>query len=228
MSGASARLAPADFVYYANIVKCYGIKRWTLWNEPDNASECAGTFQQYYDMYKAVAPACKAIDSTIKFGGPELAQFQNMTSFVLPFIQSSRPMGCRSTSSPTTPRRPSGDPRQLQCPDSPSSSAASGDGSTPLGEIPVSGSPPARAAPTIRRRHRSRPRSTTATTTGPRRHRPGGHGHNGQLEEGHRADHRQPGRDPVRASLAERAGAAARRQPPREDRPLERVTMHSQ
>jgi xylan 1,4-beta-xylosidase len=78
---------PADFDKFAliaqNIVRhynqgwaaghYYGIRYWEIWNEPDLTPFWSGTAAQYYTLYEKVSAAVKAVDASLKVGGPVLA-----------------------------------------------------------------------------------------------------------------------------------------------------------
>jgi len=79
---------PADFEKWAdvcvNIIRHYnegwadgfhyGVKYWEIWNEPDNPVFWEnGTPEQYFEMYACAAKKIKALDPTLKVGGPALA-----------------------------------------------------------------------------------------------------------------------------------------------------------
>lgn len=52
----------------------YGVKYWEIWNEPDNPVFWEnGTPEQYFEMYACAAKKIKALDPTLKVGGPALA-----------------------------------------------------------------------------------------------------------------------------------------------------------
>ncbi|MDP6636333.1 MAG: hypothetical protein QGG42_15640 [Phycisphaerae bacterium] len=52
----------------------YGIDYWEVWNEPDNSSQFwTGTPGQYYMLYEETAKAIKALDPSLKVGGPGLS-----------------------------------------------------------------------------------------------------------------------------------------------------------
>lgn len=50
----------------------YNITHWEVWNEPSENTPgmWPGTFEQYFQMYEAVATAIKAHDPALKVGGP--------------------------------------------------------------------------------------------------------------------------------------------------------------
>lgn len=75
---------PTDYGQWARV--CQGIVRhyargwadgmtdavayWEIWNEPDISDKMwSGTFEQYLALYRATAPALKALDPAIKVGG---------------------------------------------------------------------------------------------------------------------------------------------------------------
>jgi Glycoside hydrolase family 44 len=70
----------ADMVTYANKTMGYGIKYWSIGNEPDLYSTATGfpafasyTAAEYCATFTAYAKAMKAVDPTIKILGPELS-----------------------------------------------------------------------------------------------------------------------------------------------------------
>jgi hypothetical protein len=71
----------ADMVTYANKTKGYGIKYWSIGNEPDlyptatglPASFASYTAADYCASFKSYAAAMKSVDPTIKLLGPELS-----------------------------------------------------------------------------------------------------------------------------------------------------------
>jgi xylan 1,4-beta-xylosidase len=68
----------------------YDIGYWEIWNEPDLTPFWTGTAAQYYSLYEKVAAAVKAVDATLKVGGPVLATHNDdrgtMNSF-LAYVQ---------------------------------------------------------------------------------------------------------------------------------------------
>jgi len=52
----------------------HGIEYWEVWNEPDMAEQFwTGTPWQYYKLYEETAKAIKALDPSLKVGGPGLS-----------------------------------------------------------------------------------------------------------------------------------------------------------
>ena len=49
------------------------IKYWEIWNEPDGHSFWSGTPEQLYQLYNVAARRLKALDPSLKIGGPALA-----------------------------------------------------------------------------------------------------------------------------------------------------------
>jgi len=49
------------------------IRYWEIWNEPDIPSFWSGTPEQYYRLYETTTKALKAVDPSIKVGGPAMA-----------------------------------------------------------------------------------------------------------------------------------------------------------
>lgn len=55
------------------------IKYWEIWNEPDDLSFFwTGTPEQYFELYTGVAKRLKALDPSIKVGGPALAKARDL------------------------------------------------------------------------------------------------------------------------------------------------------
>ncbi|MFQ5858862.1 MAG: hypothetical protein ACE5LU_24950, partial [Anaerolineae bacterium] len=48
----------------------WDIEYWEVWNEPDISKFWAGTREEYFQLYEAVARALKDYDPTLKVGGP--------------------------------------------------------------------------------------------------------------------------------------------------------------
>ena len=67
----------AQLVQYANIEKRYGIKYWSIGNEPDLyiVKDSTWTPQFYAKRWREFATAMKAVDPTIQFYGPEISGF---------------------------------------------------------------------------------------------------------------------------------------------------------
>ena len=99
ISGANS--VPPDFAKYAQFVQhivmhynqgwangfMYGIKYFEIWNEPDFVPFWSGTPDQYHDLYKAIANAIKATDSTALVGGPAISTFNDKTGLRTTFLQ---------------------------------------------------------------------------------------------------------------------------------------------
>lgn len=49
------------------------IQYWEIWNEPDIGAMWSGTREQYYELYAAAARELKAVDRSLKVGGPGLS-----------------------------------------------------------------------------------------------------------------------------------------------------------
>ena len=49
------------------------IRSWEIWNEPDNAEFWSGTPEQYFQLYEVTAKAVKAVDPSLRVGGPAIA-----------------------------------------------------------------------------------------------------------------------------------------------------------
>jgi xylan 1,4-beta-xylosidase len=96
-----ANTVPPDFAKYAQFVQhivmhynqgwasgfTYGIKYFEIWNEPDFRPFWAGTPDQYHDLYKTIALAIKATDSTALVGGPAISTFNDKTGLRATFLQ---------------------------------------------------------------------------------------------------------------------------------------------
>jgi len=67
----------AQLVQYANIDKGYGIKYWSIGNEPDLfiVRDSTWTPEFYAKRWREFAVAMKAVDPTIQFYGPEISAF---------------------------------------------------------------------------------------------------------------------------------------------------------
>jgi hypothetical protein len=90
----------ADMVTYANKTKGYGIKYWSIGNEPDIYPTTTGlpaTFQtytaaDYCASFSAYAAAMKAVDPTIRVLGPELSyEYVPGDDWLTPFLD-----GCKA------------------------------------------------------------------------------------------------------------------------------------
>jgi len=55
----------------------YNIRYWEIWNEPDIDWFWSGTYEQYYDMYIAVAETLKSYDPSLLVGAPAMASVEN-------------------------------------------------------------------------------------------------------------------------------------------------------
>jgi len=96
-----ANTVPSDFAKYAQFVQhivmhynqgwangfMYGIKYFEIWNEPDFIPFWSGTPDQYHDLYKTIALAIKATDSTALVGGPAISTFNDKTGLRVTFLQ---------------------------------------------------------------------------------------------------------------------------------------------
>jgi Glycosyl hydrolases family 39 len=88
----------ADMVTYANKTKQYGIKYWSIGNEPDLYPTATGfplfasyTAADYCAAFSAYATAMKAVDPTIKILGPELSyKYTPGNDWLTPFLD-----GCK-------------------------------------------------------------------------------------------------------------------------------------
>lgn len=67
----------AQLVQYTNIEKGYGVKYWSIGNEPDLfiVSDSTWTPDYYAQRWREFAIAMKAVDPTIQFYGPEISAF---------------------------------------------------------------------------------------------------------------------------------------------------------
>lgn len=69
------------------LVDRYGlaeVRRWPfeVWNEPNLAPFWAGSQADYFNLYKSTATAIKAVDSTLKVGGPATARVGWIAEFL--------------------------------------------------------------------------------------------------------------------------------------------------
>lgn len=89
----------AAMVTYANKTMGYGIKYWSIGNEPDLYSTATGlpasyatyTAADYCTTFTAFAQAMKAVDPTIKILGPELSyEYTPSSDWLTPFLD-----GCK-------------------------------------------------------------------------------------------------------------------------------------
>ncbi|HRF94272.1 MAG TPA: hypothetical protein PLZ51_03715 [Aggregatilineales bacterium] len=69
----------ADMVEYVNITKAYGVKYWSIGNEPNLFDDY--TTEQHNRDWRAIADAMLAIDPTITFIGPDTSQFTGVDSY---------------------------------------------------------------------------------------------------------------------------------------------------
>lgn len=67
----------------------YGIEYWEIWNEPDGAGPRMwnGTVEQYYDLYRVVAPILKGFDPSLKIGGYAAALVKVIPDFFPNFMK---------------------------------------------------------------------------------------------------------------------------------------------
>lgn len=67
----------AQLVRYVNIDKGYGVKYWSIGNEPDLyvGEDQTWTPEYYANRWREFAVAMKAVDPTIQFYGPEISDF---------------------------------------------------------------------------------------------------------------------------------------------------------
>lgn len=94
-SAATAQDA-ADMVTYTNVTKSYGVKYWSIGNEPDlytanSLKPATWSADEYCTTFKAYATAMKAVDPTIKLLGPELSwKYIPGNDWLTPFLN-----GCK-------------------------------------------------------------------------------------------------------------------------------------
>jgi hypothetical protein len=69
----------AKMVEYVNITKNYGVKYWSIGNEPNLFDDY--TTEQHNRDWRAIAQAMLAIDPTITFVGPDTSQFTGIDSY---------------------------------------------------------------------------------------------------------------------------------------------------
>ncbi|PJF31597.1 MAG: hypothetical protein CUN52_02715 [Phototrophicales bacterium] len=69
----------AKMVEYVNITKNYGVKYWSIGNEPNLFNDY--TTEQHNRDWRAIAQAMLAIDPTIMFVGPDTSQFTGIDSY---------------------------------------------------------------------------------------------------------------------------------------------------
>lgn len=74
-------------VFVRHLVDRYGInevRRWyfEVWNEPNLRFFFTGTQDQYFEMYKATALAVKAVDPSLRVGGPSTAAIGWISDFL--------------------------------------------------------------------------------------------------------------------------------------------------
>lgn len=70
----------------------YGINYWEIWNEPDVRPEMwSGADEQYFALYAAAARGIKALDSSLKVGGPVVTFYRGpMVERFLAFVRDHR------------------------------------------------------------------------------------------------------------------------------------------
>jgi hypothetical protein len=83
----------ADMVTYANVTKGYGIKYWTIGNEPDLYSDQGDrpgyTVDNYCTDFGTFGDAMRAVDPTIQILGPELSwKYIAGNDWLTPFLTS--------------------------------------------------------------------------------------------------------------------------------------------
>jgi hypothetical protein len=69
----------AEMVEYVNITKGYGVKYWSIGNEPNLFDDY--TTEQHNRDWRAIADAMLAIDPTITLVGPDTSQFTGVDSY---------------------------------------------------------------------------------------------------------------------------------------------------
>jgi hypothetical protein len=62
-----------EIVRHSNVEKKLGIKRWEVWNEPDEPGFWIGEWKDYLRLYEATALGVHRADPATKVGGPSLA-----------------------------------------------------------------------------------------------------------------------------------------------------------
>lgn len=72
LSGGTPKAA-AELVRYANIQSHYGVRYWSIGNEPDLYDNYS--VDQYNRDWRAFATAMLAVDPTIRFVGPDISQY---------------------------------------------------------------------------------------------------------------------------------------------------------
>ena len=65
-----------DLVYHVIRERHYSVPYWGVWNEPDYYFFWAGTLNDYLSLYRVCAIAVKAVDPSLKVGGPETSTWQ--------------------------------------------------------------------------------------------------------------------------------------------------------
>lgn len=94
-NGAGSAATPEDaaaMVTYANVTKAYGIKYWSIGNEPDlysmqSLQPASYSAADYCATFRAYATAMKAADPTIRILGPELSwKYISGNDWLTPFL----------------------------------------------------------------------------------------------------------------------------------------------
>lgn len=94
-NGAGSPAMPADaaaMVTYANVTKSYGIKYWSIGNEPDlysmqSLQPATYSASDYCATFRAYATAMKAADPSIRILGPELSwKYVSGNDWLTPFL----------------------------------------------------------------------------------------------------------------------------------------------
>ncbi len=89
----------ADLVHYVNIEKGYGVRYWTIGNEPNLFADYG--IERFNRDWREWATAMRAVDPTILLIGPEINQFyahptnayeQGLTDWVIEFLQANGDM----------------------------------------------------------------------------------------------------------------------------------------
>ncbi len=64
----------------------FGISHWEIWNEPDAGNPMwSGSLEQFFELYAVAALGIKALDPTLKIGGPGVARPK--TDFLSKFVR---------------------------------------------------------------------------------------------------------------------------------------------
>lgn len=85
-----------------HLIARYGVaevRQWyfEVWNEPDLPPFWSGTQAQYFELYKATVTTLKAVDPTLKVGGPSTSRVQWLPQFLTYCAENSLPVDFVST-----------------------------------------------------------------------------------------------------------------------------------